>query len=67
MFTKFHIKEQAYNLTKGPSVYNASQKVREGIVIKSRHNYNDDYMPSNKKGVKWLNEKYLEGNQSDFH
>lgn len=67
LYTGLFNKEKAYELTKGPSVYAPSQKVREGIVIKSRINYNDEYMSSNKKGVKWLNEKYLEGDQSDFH
>lgn len=62
----FH-KEYAHELTKGNSVYCPSQKVREGIVIKSRNSYNDPFMPSNKKCVKWLSEKYLEGDQSDFH
>jgi len=65
-YGKFN-KEIAYDLTKGPSVYCEKQKVREGIVIKSRYNYNDDFMPSNKKCVKWLSEKYLEGDNSDFH
>lgn len=60
-------KQLAHELTKGNSVYCKEQKVREGIVIKSRHNYNDDYMPSQKKCVKLLSEKYLEGDQSDFH
>jgi len=60
-------KQLTYELTKGNSVYYPEQKVREGVVIKSRYNYNDDFMPSNKKGVKYISEKYLEGDQSDFH
>lgn len=60
-------KQLAYELTKGNSIYCPAQKVREGVVIKSRYNYNDDIMPSNKKGVKYISEKYLEGDNSDFH
>lgn len=60
-------KELAHTLTAGKSAYNPIQNVREGIVIKSRDKYNDELMPSNKKCVKWLSEKYLEGDQSDFH
>lgn len=67
LFKGLFNKEITNELTKGSSVYCSGQKVREGIVIKSRINYNDDLMPSNKKCVKWLSEKYLEGDQSDFH
>lgn len=67
LYRGFFNKEKAYELTKGDSVYCSKQKIREGIVIKSRFNYNDDYMPSNKKCVKWISEKYLEGDNSDFH
>lgn len=60
-------KEQAYALTFGDSVYAPSQKVREGIVIKSKENYNDSQMPSAKRSLKWISEKYLDKEQSDFH
>ena len=39
----------------------------EGVVIKSKDNYNDERMPSNKKALKLINEKYLDKDQSDFH
>lgn len=52
-------KAYAYELTKGDSVYEPKQKVREGIVIKARHEY--DHL-GNKKALKWINEDYL----SDF-
>lgn len=60
-------KEYIYTLTKGDSVYCPQQKVREGIVIKSKYNYNDDSMPSHKKALKWISEDYLSKDQSDFH
>lgn len=60
-------KEEAYKLTSGNSVYCPEQKVREGIVIKSRFEYNDNRMPSNKKVVKWISEDYLSKDQTDFH
>lgn len=61
------VKEQAKELVKGDSVYSPLQKVREGIVIKSRFEYNDNRMPSNKKVVKWISEDYLSKEQTEFH
>lgn len=60
-------KDIAYKLTQTDSVYYPEQKIIEGIVIKSRYNYNDPNMPSNKKCLKLISEKYLEKDQSDFH
>lgn len=60
-------KALAYELTKGASKYHPETKVMEGIVIKSRLGYNDDRMSSNKRALKWLSEKYLEKDNSDFH
>jgi RNA ligase (TIGR02306 family) len=57
----------AYELTKGASKYHPETKVMEGLVIKSRYNYNDYGMSSNKRALKWLSEKYLDKDQSDFH
>ena len=50
-------KELAYQLTKGSSEYNdKSEKVREGIVIKSAKKYDID---GNKQALKWVSEDYL--------
>lgn len=58
-------KEFTYTLTKGNSVYSPSTKVREGIVIKSKENYDNS---GNKKALKWINEDYLaDKNNTDFH
>jgi RNA ligase (TIGR02306 family) len=59
-------KEIAYGLTKGDSVYNPTQKIREGIVIKAVK-YNDKSCPSNKKALKWISEEYLDKDNSDNH
>lgn len=48
-------KELAYSLTKGPSKF-GTEKVREGIVIKSMDNYSID---GNKQALKWVSEDYL--------
>lgn len=60
-------KDMAKALTTGDSVYEPKQKIREGIVVKSRENYNHPAMPSAKKAVKWLSEAYLDKDNSDFH
>lgn len=52
-------------LTIGNSVYCPSQKVREGVVIKSRLRYNNDR--GNKRALKLISEAYLEKDQTDFH
>lgn len=57
-------KEAVYKLTEGDSVYCPKQKVREGVVVKSRYEYNND---GNKKCLKVISEKYLDKDQSDFH
>lgn len=57
-------KEEVYKLTFGPSVYNEKQKVREGVVIKRRYDYNND---GNKTAFKWVSETYLAKDNTDFH
>jgi len=58
-------KDQAYALTKGNSVYDPKQKVREGIVIKAKDGYD---VGGNKKAVKWVSEAYLDdASNTDFH
>lgn len=59
-------KELAFSLTKGPSEYNdKSEKVREGIVIKSAKNYS---VEGNKQALKWISEQYLsDPSNSDDH
>lgn len=49
-------KELAYSLSRGPSVFDPKEKVREGIVIKSAENYSVD---GNKQALKWISEDYL--------
>jgi RNA ligase (TIGR02306 family) len=59
-------KETAYSLTFGKSKYNSKQKVREGIVIKSDHNYNKP--DGGRKSLKWISEDYLaDKDNTDFH
>lgn len=61
-------KEEAYKLTFGPSVYCPKQKVREGVVIKSRLCYNDKRYHADRKSVKWISEDYLnDPTNSDQH
>lgn len=58
-------KEYISILTKGPSIYSASQSIREGVVIKSRENYSKD---GNKQALKLISEDYLnDPSNSDFH
>ena len=58
-------KDTAYALTKGPSVFDPKQKVREGIVIKALENYS---VEGNKKALKWVSEAYLnDESNTDFH
>lgn len=50
-------KDMSYALTKGKSEFNdKSEKVREGIVIKSAQNYS---IEGNKQALKWVSEDYL--------
>lgn len=60
-------KQLAYELTLGDSVYCPEQKVREGVVIKSKLKYNDISMSSNKRALKYISEVYLDKDNSDFH
>lgn len=55
---------KAKELTIGDSVYCASQKVREGVVIKSLV---ETTCSIGKKALKLISEKYLEGDQTDYH
>lgn len=64
-------KELAYSLTKGDESFKLdslqnllTQKVREGIVIKSLNNY---HVEGNKRALKWVSEDYLAGDNTDFH
>lgn len=50
-------KELAYSMSKGRSEFNdKSEKVREGIVIKSAKEYS---IGGNKQALKWVSEEYL--------
>lgn len=60
LYTGLYDKELVQSLTKGPSVYNPSQKVREGVVIKSRTGYNNIYCHSQRKSLKLISEDYLD-------
>lgn len=57
--------EKAKELTLGPSVLAPSQKVREGVVVKSLFGYHKN--DGGKKALKVISEKYLDKDQSDFH
>ena len=57
-------KEVVDHCTKGPSVFDANTKIREGCVIKSRYNYDNE---QNKRCLKSINPDYLAGDQTDFH
>lgn len=60
-------KDLVYKLTKGKSEFNdKSEKIREGIVIKSLDKYTSP--DGGKNAVKWVSEDYLQDqNNSDFH
>lgn len=60
-------KQLASELVTGDSVYCPAQKVREGIVIKSRHNLTDSGYSSKKKMLKWISPEYLAKDNTDFH
>lgn len=57
--------EKVKELTLGDSVLAPSQKIREGVVVKSLHNYCDDR--GNKRALKVISEKYLDKDNTDFH
>jgi RNA ligase (TIGR02306 family) len=55
----------AKELTKGDSILEPSQKVREGVVVKAMHNYSDDR--GNNKALKVISEAYLDNaDNTDF-
>lgn len=54
-------KEDAYKLTFGPSAYCPTEKVREGIVIKTSEGYDQS---GNKRALKWVSEIYLDNNKN---
>ncbi len=57
-------KELVKELTKGDSVLCPQQKVREGVVIKPQ---TETICSMGRKVLKMISEKYLEGDNSDFH
>lgn len=58
-------RELTYELSKGPSKYDAKTKVREGAVIKAAKEYD---VGGNKKALKWVSEDYLaDDKNTDFH
>lgn len=59
-------KQLAHELTMGDSVYCPKQKIREGIVIKAVE-YNNPACSNKKKSLKWVSEKYLDKDNTDFH
>lgn len=50
----------AEQLVSGASIYCPEQKIREGVVVKSKDNYNDNRRSSNKKVLKMINPDYLD-------
>lgn len=57
--------EMAKSLSMGPSVYAPSEKIREGVVIKSRVDYSHE---SSKRALKLISEDYLaDPNNTDNH
>lgn len=61
-------KEKIEELVSGPSVYEPSQKVREGIVMKSRFGYSNPHYSAGKKVLKHINPVYLDDKaNTDFH
>lgn len=56
LYNGLYNREIANALTKGPSKYGPSQKVREGVVIKAEEHYH--YL-NNKRAVKLVSEDYL--------
>jgi RNA ligase (TIGR02306 family) len=60
-------KQLAEELALGDSAYNSKQKVREGVVVKSKLCYNDNSCSSQKKALKIISPVYLDKDQTDFH
>lgn len=65
LYRGLYNKESISHLASGPSYYCPEQKVIEGVVIKSKNDYNDG--PSGKKAFKLINPEYLAKDQSDYH
>lgn len=58
-------KELVYTLSRGPSVFDPNEKVREGVVIKAAHDYS---VAGNKQALKWVSEDYLaDASNTDEH
>lgn len=57
-------KEIVDKCTVGSSCIDPNTKVREGCVVKSRYNYDDN---QNKRALKSINPEYLSKDQTDFH
>lgn len=57
------VREQVEKLASGPSVYDGREKVREGIVIKARYDYDNG---GGKKALKWINPDFLDKPNTDF-
>lgn len=68
LYTGPYSYEVVKSLAKGPSVYSPSQNVIEGVVIKSRYDYNYEYGHCQRKSLKLINEDYLDkADNTDFH
>lgn len=66
LYKGIYNEQLAKELTLGDSVYCPSQKVREGVVIKSVDNYSDER--GNKRALKMISEDYLSDDKNtDFH
>lgn len=65
LYKGIYNKVLAKNLSMGPSIFCPEEKVREGCVIKSMHNYSDQ---GNKRALKLISEDYLsDKNNTDNH
>jgi len=67
LYTGPYLKSVVESLVSGPSVYCPSEPIREGIVVKSRNDYNDNRCESNKKCVKIINPDYLNSDPTENH
>lgn len=57
--------EKIKKMTEGDSVLAPSQKIREGVVIKAETGYDEGM--GGKRALKWISEKYLDKDNTDFH
>ena len=57
--------EKIHAMTLGNSVLAPSQKIREGVVIKALEGYNEGM--GSKRALKFISEKYLDKDNTDFH